>query len=159
MAAFPLPLETFSSCGPICVHHAIRVCNRVVQNDVVIKPGEKAKVLMRGPQGEFELEFTEAVFGGPAKRESRTYWIKREGAEDVIVPNVSKFGEKNKTTGEQGWEDVPPGSALQGLLLPQPPGKQYRLLKIVTQPATPEQMARLGNDRAPVVVAPQSLQT
>jgi hypothetical protein len=131
------------------------VCNRVVQNDVVIKPGEKAKVLMRGPQGEFELEFTEAVFGGPAKRESRTYWIKREGAEDVIVPNVSKFGEKNKTTGEQGWEDVPPGSALQGLLLPQPPGKQYRLLKIVTQSATPEQTARLGNDRTPVVVLPK----
>jgi hypothetical protein len=48
------------------------------QNDVVIKPGEKAKVLMRGPRGEFELPFTEAVFGGPAKRESRGYWIKTE---------------------------------------------------------------------------------
>ncbi len=35
-------------------------------------------------------------------------------------------------------------------------GKQYRLLKIVTQPATPEQMARLGNDRTPVVVAPKT---
>jgi hypothetical protein len=46
---------------------------------------------------------------------------------------------------------VPPGSALEGLLLPQPPGKDYRLLKIVTQPATPEQFARLGNNRAPVV--------
>jgi hypothetical protein len=72
------------------------MCNRVVQNDVLIKPGEKAKVLMRGPQGEFELEFTEAVFGGPAKRESRGYWKSREGAEDVLVPGVSKFGEKNK---------------------------------------------------------------
>jgi hypothetical protein len=128
------------------------VCNRVVQNDVVIKPGQKAKVLMRGPQGEYELEFTEAVFGGPAKRESRGYWKSREGAEDVIVPNVTKFGEKNKATEEQGWEDLPPGSSLEGLLLPQPPGKQYRLLKIVTQPATPDQIARLGNDRAPVVV-------
>jgi hypothetical protein len=27
------------------------------------------------------------------------------------------------------------------------------LLKVVTQPATPEQLARLGNDRAPVVRA------
>jgi len=49
---------------------------------------------------------------------------------------------------------VPTGSALEGLLLPQPPGKDYRLLKIVTQPATPEQVARLGNDRAPVLVLP-----
>jgi hypothetical protein len=134
------------------------MCNRVVQNDVVIKPGEKAKVLMRGPQGEFELEFTEAVFGGPAKRESRGYWKSKEGAEDVIVPNVSKFGEKNKVTGAQGWEDVPAGSSLEGLLLPNTVaknGEHYRLLKIVTQPATPDQIARLGNDRAPVVVPPK----
>lgn len=129
------------------------MCNRVVQNEVEIKPGGRATVLMKGPGGEFELPFTDAVFGGPAKRESRTYWIKREGAEDVIVPNVTRFGEKNKTTGQQGWEDVPSGSALEGLLLPQPPGKAYRLLKIVTQPASPEQIARLGNDRAPVVRA------
>ena len=131
------------------------MCNRYVQNGIEAKPGGRTTVLMRGPQGEFELPFTEAVFGGPAKRESRGYWKAKEGAEDVIVPNVSKFGEKNKTTGEQGYEDVPPGSSLEGLLLPQPPGKSYRLLKIVTQPATPDQIARLGNDRAPVVLPPK----
>ena len=130
------------------------MCNRVVQKNRPVKPGERVTVLMRGPQGEYELPFTEAVFGGPAKSESRNYWIKREGAVDVIVPEVTRFGEKNKTTGEQGWEDVPPGSALEGLLLPQPPGKDYRLLKIVTQPATPEQVERLGNDRAPIVRRP-----
>jgi len=127
------------------------MCNRVVQKNLPVKPGERVTVLMRGPQGDFELPFTEAIFGGPAKIESRNYWIKREGAEDVIVPDVTRFGEKNKATGEQGWEDLPPGSALQGLLLPQPPGKEYRLLKVVTQPATSDQIARLGNDRAPVV--------
>ena len=134
------------------------MCNRVVQNEVVIKPGEQATVLMRGPQGEFELPFTEAIFGGPAKQESRGYWIKKERAEEVVVPNVSKFGEKNKTTGTQGWEEVPAGSSLQGLLLPQPPGKEYRLLKIVTQPATPDQIERLGNDRAPVVIPPKKIE-
>ena len=130
------------------------MCNRVVQNEVEVKPGGQLTVLMRGPAGEYELPFTEAIFGGPAKKESRNYWIKREGAEDVIVPGVSRFGEKNKTTGEQGWEDVEPGSSLEGLLLPQPPGKAYRLLKVVTQPASPDQLARLGNDRAPVVRPP-----
>jgi hypothetical protein len=127
------------------------MCNRVVQNDLIVKPGGKITVLMKGPGGEFELPFGEAIFGGPAKKESRNYWLQREGAVDVIVPNVTRFGEKNQTTEEQGWEDVPPGTALEGLLLPQPPGKDYRLLKIVTQPATPDQLARLGNDRAPVV--------
>jgi hypothetical protein len=130
------------------------MCNRVVQKNLPVKPGERVTVLMRGPQGEFELPFTEAVFGGPAKTESRNYWIKREGAVDVIVPDVTRFGEMNKTTGEQGWEDLPAGSALEGLLLPQPPGKDYRLLKVVTQPATPDQIARLGNDRAPIVRRP-----
>lgn len=127
------------------------MCNRVVQKDKVIKPGERVMVLLKGPGATFELPFESAVFAGPAKKESRGYWIQREGAEDVIVPDVTRFGEKNKTTDEQGWEDVPPGSALEGLLLPQPPGKDYRLLKIVTQPATPDQLARLGNDRAPIV--------
>ena len=46
---------------------------------------------------------------------------------------------------------LPEGSSLEGFLLPQPPGKDYRLLKVVTQPATGEQLARLGNDRVPVV--------
>lgn len=126
------------------------MCNRVVQKKRLVKPGENLTVLMRGPGAEFDLPF-EAVFAGPAKSESRNYWTKREGAVDVIVPDVERFGEKSKTTGEQGWEDLPPGSALEGLLLPQPPGKDYRLLKIVTQPATPDQLSRLGNDRAPVV--------
>jgi hypothetical protein len=130
------------------------MCNRVVQNEVIIKPGQKLMVKMRGPGGEYELPFDEATFGGPARRESRNYWIQREGAEDVIIPDVTRFGEKHKETGEQNWEDVPPGTALEGLLLPRPPGKNYRLLKVLTQPATPDQLARLGNDRAPVIHAP-----
>ena len=70
------------------------MCNRVVQKDKVIKPGERISVLMRGPQGEFELSFDEAIFGGPAKVESRNYWIRREGAEDVRVPDVTRFGDE-----------------------------------------------------------------
>ena len=135
--------------------YSARMCNRVVQKGKIIKPGEKMTVLMKGPGAEFELTFEGAVFGGPAKSESRNYWLKREQAEPVIVPDVSKFGEKNKATEAQGWEDIPPGSSLEGLLLPDTVGKNgehYRLLKMVTRPATPDQIARLGNDRAPVVV-------
>ena len=130
------------------------MCNRFVQKGREVKPGQKAMVLMRGPGGEYELPFDEATFGGPARIESRNYWIKREGAEPVLVPNISGFGEKDKATGEQNWEEVPAGSSMEGLLLPRPPGKDYRLLKVVTQAATSEQIARLGDERVPVLHPP-----
>jgi hypothetical protein len=131
------------------------MCNRYVQSGKEVRPGQRTLVLMRGPAGEFELPFEEAVFGGSARCESRNYWIKREGAVEVRVPGISRFGEKDKATAVQNWEDVPEGSSMDGLLLPQPPGKAYRLLKVVTQAATPEQIARLGNDRVPVLHPPE----
>lgn len=67
-----------------------------------------------------------------------------------IIPDIERLGEKHKVTGEQNWEDVPANSAMEGLLLPRRPGKDYRLLKAVAQPAAAEQLARLGNDRVPV---------
>ena len=127
------------------------MCNRFVQNGREVRPGQRAKVLMRGPGGEFEIPFDDAIFGGPARSESRNYWIKREGAQPVLIPDIERFGEKNKATGEQNWEDVPANSAMEGLLLPRPPGKDYRLLKVVTQAATADQLTRLGNDRVPVL--------
>ena len=72
-----------------------------MQKSRPVKPGERATVLLRGPGGEFEVPFEEAVFGRPARSESRHYWIKREGAEPVIVPDIERFGEKDKTTGQQ----------------------------------------------------------
>ena len=130
------------------------MCNRVVQKGREVKPGQPIMVLIRGPGGDYELPFDEAIFGGPARVESQSYWIKRERAEPVLIPDVERFGEKDKVTGQQNYEDVPPGTALEGLLLPTPPGKAYRLLKVLTQPATPDQIARLGNDRAPVLILP-----
>ncbi len=131
------------------------MCNRFVQKGREVRPQQNATVLLKGPGGLFEFPF-EAVFGGPARNESRSYWIAREGAEPVIVPDIERFGEKDKATGQQNWEDVPAGTALEGLLLPTPPGKDYRLLKVVTQPATADQLARLGNNRAPILRSPVS---
>jgi hypothetical protein len=126
------------------------MCNRVVQKGFIKRPGQPLTVKIRGPGGEYELPL-EAIFGGPARLESKGYWIKREGAEPVIIPDVSGFGEKNKTTGQQGWMNVPPGSSLEGLLLPPPPGKEYRLVKVLTQEANEFELASLGNNRVPVV--------
>ncbi len=129
------------------------MCNRFVQKGREVRPGQRAVVLMRGPGGEYEVPFDEAIFGGPARSESRNYWIKREGAEHVLVPEIVSFGEKDKATGRQNWETLRAPAAMEGLLLPKPPGKDYRLLKVLTQAATAEQMERLGNDRVPVFPA------
>jgi hypothetical protein len=126
------------------------MCNRYVQKGREVRPGQRTTVLLKGPGAEFEIEFDEAIFGGPARKESRNYWIEREGAEPVLVPDIERFGEKDKATGQQNWEDVPANSVMEGLLLPRPPGKDYRLLKVLTQPAAVDQLARLGNDRVPV---------
>lgn len=126
------------------------MCNRFVQQGREVRPGQRAVVLMRGPGGEFEMPFDAAVFGGPARSESRQYWIKRQGAERVLIPEITRFGEKDSATGAQNWEDVPAHSAMEGLLLPRPAGKDYRLVKVVTQAATADQTARLGNDRVPL---------
>jgi hypothetical protein len=87
--------------------------HRFVQKGREVRPQQNATVLMKGPGGFFDLPF-EAVFGGPARNESRNYWIKQEGAEPVIVPEIERFGEKDKVSGQQNWEDVPAGSALEG---------------------------------------------
>jgi hypothetical protein len=126
------------------------MCNRYVQKGREVRPGQRTKVILKGPGAEFEIDFDEAIFGGPARKESRNYWIEREGAEPVLVPDIERFGEKDKATGQQNWEDVPANSVMEGLLLPRPPGKDYRLLKVLTQPAAADQLARLGNDRVPV---------
>jgi hypothetical protein len=50
---------------------AVRNAANVVQKSVPTKWGDCVRVLPRGPQGEFEVPACEAVFGGPAKFESR----------------------------------------------------------------------------------------
>ena len=57
----------------------------------IIKPGEKITVHLKGPGAEFDLEFDNAIFGEPAKRESKGYWKSKECAEEVIIPDVDRF--------------------------------------------------------------------
>ncbi len=36
------------------------------------------------------MPFDEAVFGGPARNESRHYWMQREGAEPMLLPGIER---------------------------------------------------------------------
>src|SRR5438067_11095357 len=108
------------------------MCNRIVQKGREVKPGQPVMVLMRGPRGEFEMPFEEAAFGGPARNESRNYWIQREGADPLSVPDAERFFERDETTGKQNSEDVPSGTALEGLWQRKAPGQDCRALKVCT---------------------------
>lgn len=74
------------------------MCDRFIEKCREVRPGQRALALMRGPGGEFEKPFDEAIFGGRIRNESRNYWIQRGRTEPVVVPDISRFGEKDKAT-------------------------------------------------------------
>ncbi|MFZ4681703.1 MAG: hypothetical protein ACOYMS_04305 [Terrimicrobiaceae bacterium] len=123
------------------------MCNAFSQNGRDVRPGQRATVRVKAT-GEV---FDQAVFAGCARHESRGWW-KRQGASEAIL-DATRFAEKNKSTGVFTWDDIPAGQAIEALLEPQPDGKDYRLLKVVTREATPEELARFGNNRVPVLAA------
>jgi len=127
------------------------MCNAIVQDNVTIKPGQKARVLLKGPAGYFEIEYTGAVLAGCATEEKLRWW-KTQG-EEVMIP-AEGFGEKNKIKGGQGFGSLPAGSYIKGILMRQEPGKDYRILKIVTRDGGGDALERWGNDRVPVVLPP-----
>ena len=67
------------------------MCNRVVQKDKVIKPGERVMVLMKGPGATFELPFKGAVFAGQGPSDFATKAAHRENdeADDENESNTS----------------------------------------------------------------------
>jgi hypothetical protein len=65
----------------------IRMCNRFVQKGREVRPQQSATVLMKGPGGFFELPF-EAVFGGPARNESRNYWRKSRQPMNALLGSL-----------------------------------------------------------------------
>src|SRR4051794_13183504 len=111
------------------------MCNRVVQNDVIVKPGGKIAVLMKGPGGEFEVfahghrsmkpssvgqpdgngstcraATSRAAQSGTQERRTRPHFavltrtpagrgrvVAARQLPPIIGPNVTRFGEKNKT--------------------------------------------------------------
>jgi|GEM_PF-2389516 hypothetical protein len=127
------------------------MCNAIIQESVTIKPGQKAKVLLKGPGGYFEIEYTGAVLAGCATEEKLNWW-KTKG-EEVLIPAMG-YGEKNKFNGNQAFGHLPEGSMIRGILLPPEPGRDYRILKIVTRNGGEDALERWGNDRVPVVVPP-----
>ena len=141
------------------------MCNVFEQVGREVKPGGRVVVYLRGPGGRMAVVADEngrlprpfvAVYAGAAKSERLQYlWLRQKKGEEVLVPRVGKFGDWHVKLNRQMNHDLPEGSALAGVLLPEQTGrdgKVYRLLKVQTRAATPAEEERVGNDRMPVVV-------
>jgi hypothetical protein len=142
------------------------MCNRFVQKGRMVKPGGKAIIFLRGPGGLMPVELDrkghpllamEGVYSGAAQSETvERKWIRAQHAVEVLIPHVTSFGDWHVALDKQLDHDLPAGSALAGVLLPEVERKDgtgpYRLLKVQTRAATPEEEERIGNDRMAVVV-------
>ena len=90
----------------------------------------------------------EAVWAGSAKEEKlEDDWLRRGGSQLAQSEPVAAVASKADDNGEMIWGDAPADANLIFVLLAPPPGKSYRLGKMVTTAASPAQAAYFRHDR------------
>ncbi|CAN5524843.1 hypothetical protein BH09VER1_BH09VER1_50700 [soil metagenome] len=132
------------------------------------KAGQKRETVKAGQEIEFEPPGFEAFsdtritprlkgkWAGSATFDRlETYWLskKRPGNQLVqITEDVAEISETDRDTGEDIWAPAPHGTRLFFILEAPPPGKSYRLARLVTTKATAEQREffRQENDSVPL---------
>lgn len=91
----------------------------------------------------------ERIWAGFARSEILKWWIDR-GGELLDIP-ASEFAERSDRTGELIWDCVPAGLVIRAVLDRQ---SSHELIKIVTRPATPEEIEKFQHDRMPLLEKP-----
>jgi hypothetical protein len=90
----------------------------------------------------------EAKWAGSAKEENLDWWLRKPGSELAQSEPVAAVASKADDDGELIWGDAPADARLLFVIEAAPPGKSYRLAKMVTTAATPAQAAYFRHDRA-----------
>ena len=91
---------------------------------------------------------TEGVWAGSATDERLGWWLRQTGNQITQSELVAAVASKADDDGEVIWGDAPDGTRLIFVLIAPPPGKNYRLAKLVTVAATPAQVAYFRHDRS-----------
>jgi hypothetical protein len=104
-----------------------------------------------GPVIPFELtdgSTVEAIWAGSATEEKLDWWLRKPGSQLAQTEPVAAVASKADDDGELIWGDAPHGARLLFVIEAAPPGKSYRLAKMVTTAATAAQHAYFRHDRS-----------
>lgn len=104
------------------------------------------------PSVPFPLTFAdgtrvEGIWGGSAQGEKLAWWLGKAGNELAQTEEVAAIAIRDEETKEVRWGRAPAGARLFFVLEPSPPGKDYRIAKMVTTAATPAQAAYFNEER------------
>jgi hypothetical protein len=105
------------------------------------KPG--TPLLFQLPDG----QMVQARWAGSAQEEKLPWWLRKPGHQLVQSEPVAAIALKAEDDGEMIWGDAPAEARLIFVLEPSPPGKNYRLARMVTTPTTPAQLAYFRHER------------
>ena len=89
----------------------------------------------------------EGIWAGSAMEEKLDWWLRKAGNELVQSEVIAAIAVKADDNGEIIWSDAPAGARLLFVLEAAPPGKNYRLAKMVTTAANPAQIACFRHHR------------
>jgi hypothetical protein len=104
-----------------------------------------------GPVIQFELadgSAVEAIWAGSATEEKLDWWLRKPGSQLAQSEPVAAVASKADDDGELIWGDAPNGTRLLFVIEAAPPGKSYRLAKMVTTAATLAQRAYFRHERS-----------
>jgi hypothetical protein len=112
----------------------------------VYGPGSKTPFAVWFPDG----TEAEVIWGGCAQNEKLGWWLRKPGHGIAQTGEVAAVAIEAEDTGEFVWGDAPEGARL--IFVVEPPtvsksGSSYRLAKMVTVEATPEQLAYFRDTR------------
>ena len=110
----------------------------------VWKPGEPFALQLT------DGSMTEGLWAGCAQHEKLGWWLRKPGNQLARSAEVSAIAIKGEDDGELRWGGAPPGSHLFFVLeLPRlgKSGVSYRLARMITIAATPEQGAFFRDER------------
>ena len=89
----------------------------------------------------------EGVWAGSATEEKLDWWLRKAGSQIAQSEPVVAVAAKADDNGEIIWGGAPDDARLIFVIEAPPPGKNYRLAKMVTTAADPAQVAYFRHER------------